>query len=104
MGFPGHGSQVNTENADCPLEQVSSCRNVPEHHDPLDLGRLPFQLGHVLDANLICEALQDMLEHGVMTRELKSFRFSDFGLLSGFGFRSSDFKPKHLPRRLIGMA
>jgi serine/threonine protein kinase len=33
----------------CPLEQVSSCRNVPEHHEPVDSAGAPFQPGEVLD-------------------------------------------------------
>jgi serine/threonine-protein kinase len=32
-----------------PLEQLASCRNVPEHHDAVDASGAPFQLGHVLD-------------------------------------------------------
>jgi serine/threonine protein kinase len=32
-----------------PLEQVASCRNVAEHHDPVDTAGAPFQPGHVLD-------------------------------------------------------
>lgn len=33
----------------CPLEQVASCRNVPEHHETVDSNGAPFQPGHVLD-------------------------------------------------------
>jgi len=33
----------------CPLVEVASCRNVPEHHDPVDAGGAPFQAGQVLD-------------------------------------------------------
>src|SRR3974390_499772 len=33
----------------CPLEQVASCRVVPEHHDPVDASDAPFQPGEVLD-------------------------------------------------------
>lgn len=33
----------------CPLEEVTSCREVPEHHDPVDSSGAPFQPGHVLD-------------------------------------------------------
>lgn len=33
----------------CPLEEVMSCREVPEHHDPVDAASAPFQPGHLLD-------------------------------------------------------
>lgn len=33
----------------CPLEQVTCCREVPEHHDPVEAGNAPFQPGQVLD-------------------------------------------------------
>jgi serine/threonine-protein kinase len=33
----------------CPLDQVPSCRDVVEHHDPVDLSGVPFQPGHLLD-------------------------------------------------------
>ena len=33
----------------CPLEQVASCQNVPEHHEPVDVANAPFQPGQVLD-------------------------------------------------------
>ena len=32
-----------------PVEQVASCRAVPEHHDPVDSSGAPFQPGDVLD-------------------------------------------------------
>ena len=32
-----------------PLEQLVSCRNVPEHHEEVDASGAPFQPGHVLD-------------------------------------------------------
>jgi serine/threonine-protein kinase len=42
----------------CPLEQVASCRNVPEHHAPVDPNGTPFQPGQVLDNRfLITEVL-----------------------------------------------
>ena len=42
----------------CPLEEVASCRDVPEHHDPVDIAGLPFQPGHLLDGRfLITEVL-----------------------------------------------
>jgi serine/threonine-protein kinase len=42
----------------CPLEQVASCRNVPEHHEPVDTTGIPFQPGHLLDGRfLITEVL-----------------------------------------------
>lgn len=42
----------------CPLEQVTTCREVPEHHDPVDMAGLPFQPGQVLDGRfLITEVL-----------------------------------------------
>ncbi len=48
---------MKTENA-CPLEQVASCRNVPEHHEPVDASSAPFQPGAVLDGRfLITEVL-----------------------------------------------
>ncbi len=33
----------------CPLENVASCRNVPEHHEPVDTTGIPLQPGYVLD-------------------------------------------------------
>lgn len=36
-------------NDTCPLEQVTSCREVPEHHDPVDAAGAPFQPGQVVD-------------------------------------------------------
>lgn len=42
----------------CPLEQVASCRNVPEHHEPVETSGVPFQPGHLLDGRfLITEVL-----------------------------------------------
>lgn len=32
-----------------PLEEVSCCRDVPEHHDPVDIGATPFRPGQMLD-------------------------------------------------------
>jgi len=44
--------------ATCPLEQVTCCREVPEHLDPVDAAGTPFQPGHVLDGRfLITEVL-----------------------------------------------
>jgi serine/threonine protein kinase len=41
-----------------PLEHVTCCREVPEHHDPVDTTGAPFQPGHVLDSRfLITEVL-----------------------------------------------
>jgi serine/threonine-protein kinase len=37
----------------CPLEQVASCRNVPEHHDPVDFSGLPFEAGQLLDNRFV---------------------------------------------------
>jgi serine/threonine-protein kinase len=37
----------------CPLEQVASCRNVPEHHEPADTTGVPFQPGHLLDGRFL---------------------------------------------------
>lgn len=46
------------QNETCPLEQVPCCREVPEHHDPVDTAGAPFQPGHVLDGRfLITEVL-----------------------------------------------
>ncbi len=37
-----------------PLDQVASCRNVPEHHDPVaDAQDAPFRPGHVLDGRFV---------------------------------------------------
>lgn len=48
---------MKTENAG-PLEQIASCRNVLEHHEPVDTSGVPFQPGHVLDGRfLIMEVL-----------------------------------------------
>jgi serine/threonine-protein kinase len=42
----------------CPLEEVASCRNVPEHHEPVDISGVPFKPGQVLDRRfLITEVL-----------------------------------------------
>ena len=42
----------------CPLEQVASCRNVPEHHEPVEWSGAPFQRGQLLDSRfLIAEVL-----------------------------------------------
>lgn len=41
-----------------PLEQVASCRNAREHHEPVDTSAVPFQPGHLLDGRfLITEVL-----------------------------------------------
>jgi serine/threonine protein kinase len=37
----------------CPLEQVSCCRDVPEHHEPVESTGVPFQPGHVLDDRFV---------------------------------------------------
>ncbi|MGA2660039.1 MAG: hypothetical protein ABSH34_21260, partial [Verrucomicrobiota bacterium] len=39
--------------ATCPLEQVTCCREVPEHHDPVDSDGAPFHEGHVLDGRFV---------------------------------------------------
>ena len=39
---------MKTEDA-CPLEQVASCHNVPEHHEPVDSSGAPFQPGQIVD-------------------------------------------------------
>jgi serine/threonine-protein kinase len=42
----------------CPLEAVASCRDVPEHHEPVCASDAPFWPGHLLDGRfLIIEAL-----------------------------------------------
>jgi serine/threonine protein kinase len=42
----------------CPLEQVSCCQEIPEHHDPVDTAGVPFQPGQILDGRfLITEIL-----------------------------------------------
>jgi serine/threonine protein kinase len=41
-----------------PLNELASCRDVPEHHDPVDTAGVPFQPGHLLDGRfLITEVL-----------------------------------------------
>jgi serine/threonine-protein kinase len=35
------------------LENVVSCRAVPEHHDPVDVSSAPFQPGHLLDGRFL---------------------------------------------------
>jgi serine/threonine-protein kinase len=45
-------------NALCPLEQVTCCRTVPEHHDPVEADGAPFRPGETLDGRfLITEIL-----------------------------------------------
>lgn len=47
-----------TTNALCPLEQVTCCRTVPEHHDPVEADGAPFHPGQTLDDRfLITEIL-----------------------------------------------
>src|SRR3974390_736327 len=47
----------NTADDRC-LEGVATCRNVPEHHDPVDAAGVPFRPGDVLDSRfLIAEVL-----------------------------------------------
>ena len=36
-------------NEPCPLQQLVSCRNVTEHHEPVDASGAPFQPGQILD-------------------------------------------------------
>ena len=36
-----------------PLQQVSSFRDIPEHHDPVNAQDAPFQPGHVLDGRFV---------------------------------------------------
>ena len=44
---------MKTNDAICPLEEVASCRDVPEHHDPVDTTGVPFQPGHLLDGRFL---------------------------------------------------
>ncbi|SPE62501.1 Protein serine/threonine phosphatase (fragment) [Verrucomicrobia bacterium] len=37
----------------CPLEDVGCCRNVPEHHEPVEPSSSPFQPGYVLDGRFV---------------------------------------------------
>jgi serine/threonine-protein kinase len=37
----------------CPLEQVTCCQEVVEHHDPVDASAAPFQEGQVLDDRFV---------------------------------------------------
>ena len=47
-----------TRDETCSLAQVTSCREVPEYHDPVEAADAPFQPGHVLDGRfLITEVL-----------------------------------------------
>lgn len=49
---------MKTKDTACPLEEVASCRDVPEHHDAVDTSGAPFQPGHLLDGRfLITEIL-----------------------------------------------
>jgi hypothetical protein len=36
-----------------PLEKVACCRDVVEHHDPVDAAGAPFQEGHVLEGRFV---------------------------------------------------
>jgi serine/threonine-protein kinase len=47
----------------CLLEEVPSCRNVPEHHEPVDADGLPFQPGQLLDGRF---AITDVLSRSGM--------------------------------------
>src|SRR5690242_7183612 len=40
-----------------PLEQVASCRNVTEHHEPVDSNGAPFQPGELLDNRFLITEL-----------------------------------------------
>ncbi|MGO8931934.1 MAG: serine/threonine protein kinase [Limisphaerales bacterium] len=42
-----------TRDDTCPLEQVTCCREVPEHHDAVDADGAPFREGHVLDGRFV---------------------------------------------------
>ena len=53
----------------CPLEQVASCQNVPEHHEPVDAGGAPFQPGHVLDGRFL---IAEILNRGGMATIFKA--------------------------------
>ena len=44
---------MKTKDTSCPLEQVASCRDVAEHHDPTDAAGAPFQPGHLLDGRFL---------------------------------------------------
>jgi serine/threonine-protein kinase len=49
---------MTTTNVPCPLEQVTCCRTVPEHHDPVEADGAPFRPGETLDGRfLITEIL-----------------------------------------------
>jgi len=49
---------MKTKETFCPLEQIPSCQDVPEHHDPVEGTGAPFQPGYVLDGRfLITEIL-----------------------------------------------
>jgi serine/threonine-protein kinase len=52
-----------------PLEEVASCRNVPEHHDPVETSAAPFQLGDVLDGRFL---VTDILSHSGMATIFKA--------------------------------
>ena len=44
---------MKTKDTARPLEEVGTCRDVPEHHDPVDTAGLPFRPGHVLDGRFV---------------------------------------------------
>ena len=59
---------MKTEDA-CPLEQVASCRSVPEHHDPVDWSSSPFPKGHLLDDRFL---ITDIISRSGMATILKA--------------------------------
>jgi serine/threonine protein kinase len=52
-----------TRDDTCPLEQVTCCREVPDHHDPVDADGAPFHEGHVLDGRF---AIKEVLSRSGM--------------------------------------
>ncbi len=41
----------------CPLAQVASCREVPDHHDPVERTDAPLRLGQVLDGRFLIKEI-----------------------------------------------
>jgi serine/threonine-protein kinase len=54
---------------DCPLNELASCRDVPEHHDTVDMAGVPFQPGQVLDGRFL---ITDILSRSGMATIFKA--------------------------------
>lgn len=53
----------------CPLEEVSCCRKVPEHHDPVEASGAPFRPGQLLDQRFL---ITEILSHSGMATIFKA--------------------------------